>query len=184
MFPQEDSLRLFFCCYRGHYKETWSAEFAFVAICSRLTYHNDCTNGHHPNPLDFVSCSLIYKCCVLLLLLDGLYSSFMHYCVGISPLLFSGPFAIAIGDSDMVYANWVAVDIVAQPGPSIKNRLLCLGFTTPDMPELVNYIWYREFSAIVTTRHNCLTWKVKTKTKCEEAFLRNYGTALNLTYLK
>ncbi len=70
---------------------------------------------------------------------------------------FSGPFAIAIGDSDMVYANWVAVDIVAQPGPSIKNRLLCLGFTTPDMPELVNYIWYREFSAIVTTRHNCLT---------------------------
>ena len=42
MFPQEDSLR-FFCCHRGHNEETKSVEFAFVAICLRLTHHNDCT---------------------------------------------------------------------------------------------------------------------------------------------
>ena len=42
MFPQEDSLRLF-CCHRGHNEETKSVEFAFVAICLRLTHHNDCT---------------------------------------------------------------------------------------------------------------------------------------------
>ena len=44
MFPQEDSLRLF-CCHRGHNEETKSVEFAFVAICLRLTHHNDCTKG-------------------------------------------------------------------------------------------------------------------------------------------
>ncbi len=42
MFPQEDSLRLF-CCHREYNEETKSVEFAFVAICLRLTHHNDCT---------------------------------------------------------------------------------------------------------------------------------------------
>ena len=62
MFPQEDSLRLF-CCHRGHNEETKSVEFAFVAICLRLTHHNDCTTSRMQNWKELnVWSSNVYSC--------------------------------------------------------------------------------------------------------------------------